>query len=421
MHVDCLILNANEVITLRGYSFKPKKRGDLKDLAIIPRGAVAILHGKIIDVGKTEDISKKYDADIKIDAEGKIVLPGLVDPHTHLVFSGSREDELTLKLEGIPYLEILKRGGGILKTVRLTREANTKELMDQALKRMDRALIHGTTTMEAKSGYGLDTENELKILRVVRELNKAHPIDLIPTFLGAHAVPPEFRDASDEYVRLVIDEMLPAVAREKLAVFNDVFVEENVFSPEQGREILMAGKEYGLTPKIHADEFNDLGGARLAAEVGAMSADHLLNSSDDGLRMMAEKNVIGVLLPATSMVLMKMKFANARKMIDIGVPIALGTDLNPNCWVENMQFVMTLAVYFMGLTPAEVISASTINAAHAIGLGEEIGSIERGKRADIVIMDIPNHMFVGYMFGTNLVDYVIKNGKIVVEEGRIMH
>jgi len=260
----------------------------------------------------------------------------------------------------------------------------------------------------------------MKILRVNQKLDQMHPIDVISTFLGAHAIPPEFRDNPDGYVEMIINDMIPRVAKDGLATFNDVFVEKNVFTIEQGREILEAGKRYGLIPKIHADEFNDLGGAALAAEVGAISADHLLNSSEQGLKLMAQKGVIGILLPATSMVLMQCKFADARKMIEMGIPIALATDLNPNCWVMNMQFIITLAVYFLKLTPAEAISASTINAAHAIGKAREVGSIEVGKKADIIIIDVPNHMHIGYVFGHNCVEYVIKDGKLVVERGTIV-
>ena len=420
MHVDIMIINAEELLTLRGYSDRPKVGEELKDLGIIRRGGVAVLNGKIIAVGKTDDLIRKYDADLVIDAAGKIVLPGFIDPHTHLVYAGSREEELTLKLEGVPYLEILRRGGGILKTVRLTRSASEDELFRQAYERLDIALIHGTTTIEAKSGYGLDVENELKILRVNRRLDEEHPVDVISTFMGAHAIPPEFKDNPEEYVDLIVEKMIPAVTRENLARFNDVFVEKNVFTPKQGKKILLVGKKHGLVPKVHADEFNDLGGARLAAEVGAISADHLLNSSEEGLRAMAKRGVIGVLLPATSVTLMNMRFADARRMIDIGVPIALATDLNPNCWVENMQFIITLAVYFLRMTPAEAISAATINAAHALGLARERGSLEPGKKADIIVMDVPNHMFVGYRFGSNLVEYVVKNGRLVVEGGEIV-
>ncbi|MCR8433390.1 MAG: imidazolonepropionase [Crenarchaeota archaeon] len=420
MHVDILIINANEVLTLSGYSERPKVGRELKDLGIIPDGAVAILDGKILEVGKTNELIKKYDADLVIDASNKIVLPGFVDPHTHLVFAGSREEELTLKLEGVPYLEILKRGGGILKTVRLTRDSSESELFKEAYERLNTALVHGTTTIEAKSGYGLDTKNEIKILKVIKRLNEDHFVDVVPTFLGAHAIPPEFKDDPDGYVNLIINEMIPAVAKDRLAVFNDVFVEEGVFTVEQGRRILVEGKTYNLIPKVHADEFNDLGGAQLAAEVNAISADHLLYSSENGLREMAKKGVIGVLLPATSMTLMGMKFADARKIIDLGVPVALATDLNPNCWIENMQFVITLAVYFLKMTPAEAISAATINAAHAIGLGKYIGSIEKGKQADVLIMNIPSSLFVGYKFGSNLVEYLIKNGELIIQRGRII-
>jgi len=336
------------------------------------------------------------------------------------VFAGSREDELTLKIRGVPYLEILRRGGGILKTLRLTREAKLDDLVRQARERLDIALLHGTTTMEAKSGYGLDMKNEIKILRACKKLNEEHPMDIIPTFMGAHAIPPEFKDNPNGYVDIVID-MLPRIVREGLAVFNDVFVEKGVFDRKQGRRILLEGKKYGLIPKVHADEFHDMGGASLAAEVGAISADHLLWSAEEGLKMMAKRGTVGVLLPAASVALMGSKFADAETLKRLGVPIALGTDLNPNCWIENMQLVMTLAVYFLRLTPAEAISAATINAAHAVGLAEIVGSIEKGKLADLIILRVPSHLWIGYRFGANLVEYVIKSGRVVVEDGRLVY
>mgnify|MGYP000291765497 CR=1 FL=1 len=418
--VDLLILNASELITLRGFSDKPAIRDDMKKLQIIRDGAVAIENGRIIDVGKSSELTKKYTAEIKINAEKKIVLPGFIDSHTHLVFSGSREEELTLKLEGVSYLEILKRGGGILKTVRETRKATLENLVKEGKERLNQMLKHGVTTVEAKSGYGLNVEDELKMLEAYRKLNDQHIVDVIPTLLAAHAIPKEYENNPDDYVTLIIEEIIPKVAERKLAKFNDVFVERNVFTIEQGRKILLAGKEYGLIPKIHADEINYLGGAELAGEVGAISADHLARASDNGLKILAEKGIIGVLLPTAPMVLMDYAFPNARKMIKMGVPIAIATDFNPNCWVENLQIPMFMATYFLKMTPAEVITAVTINAAHAIGLGHEIGSISVGKKADIVILDIPSHYWINYKFGINLVDTVIKNGKIVVEKGELV-
>ncbi len=416
---DILILHASELVTLDGYSDKPAVKSDMRNLGIIRDGAVAIENGRIIDVGKSSSLAEKYSAETVINADKKIVLPGFIDAHTHLLFLGSREEELTYKLEGMSYLEILQRGGGILKTVRETRSASIQELVKAGIERLDNMLVHGVTTVEGKSGYGLDVENEIKMLEAYKILNEKHVVDVIPTLLAAHAIPPEYKDNPDEYVDLIIDEIIPKVAERKLARFNDVFVEKGVFTIEHGRRILLRGKEYGLVPKIHADEINYLGGAELAGEVGAISADHLARASDKGLKILADKGVIGVLLPTAPMVLMDYSYPNARKMINMGVPIAIASDFNPNCWVENIQVPMFMATYFLKMTPAEVITAVTINAAHAIGLSHEVGSISVGKKADIVILDVPSHYWINYKFGTNLVDTVIKNGKIVVEKGKL--
>ncbi len=333
-------------------------------------------------------------------------MPGFVDPHTHLVFSGSREFELDMKLRGFSYMDILKKGGGIFYTVTETRKASEASLIEQSKKRLDNMLKHGTTTCEAKSGYGLDTETEIKILKINEKLNKKHPVDIVSTFLGAHAVPEEY--SADEYVDIVIDEMIPKV--KELACFCDVFCEKDVFTVEQSKKILDAGKKYGLIPKIHADEIVDTGGAALAAEVGAISADHLLHSNEQGIKQMIKQGVVGVLLPGTPFTLMMKEYTDARKMINMGLPIALATDLNPNCWIENMQFIIQLACYNMKMTPAEAITASTFNAACAIGLNAKIGSLEIGKQADIIVLDCPSHLFIPYHIGVNLVNTVIKNG-----------
>jgi len=403
-NVDILIKNANELITLKG-SNKPRIKSQTSNLSIIKGGSIAIKDGEIVDVGK----NLRYNAEKTIDASNKIVLPGFVDPHTHVVFAGSREFELEMKLRGISYMDILKKGGGIFYTVKETRKASEESLFEQGKKRLDTMLSYGTTTCEAKSGYGLDTKNELKILKVQKKLNEKHSMDIVSTFMGAHAIPKNIQP--DDYVNLVIDDMLPKTRG--LAKFCDVFCEKGVFTVEQSKKILEAGKKYGLTPKIHADELVDTGGASLAAKTGAISADHLLRSSEKGLREMAKKGVVGVLLPGTPFSLMMQKYADARKIIDIGVPVALATDLNPNCWTENMQLIIQLAYLNMKMTPAEAITASTFNAACAIKMNDKIGSLEKGKQADLIILDCPTHNFIPYHFGVNLVETVIKKGNIL--------
>lgn len=402
--VDILIKNANELITLKGLNH-PRTKKQMSDLSAILHGSIAVKDGIIIDIGK----NLNYKAENVIDASGRTVMPGFVDPHTHVVFAGSREFELDMKLKGLSYMEILKKGGGIFYTVNETRKTAEEDLLKQSKLRLDTMLSQGTTTCEAKSGYGLDTDTELKILKIQKKLNENHKIDIVSTFLGAHAVPKEY--SVDEYVDIVVDEMLPKT--KGLACFCDVFCEKGVFTVEQSRHILESGKKYGLTPKLHADEIVDTGGAMLAAQVGAISADHLLMSSDKGLKQMAKNDVIGVLLPGTPFSLMQNVYAPARKMIDIGIPIALATDLNPNCWTESMQFMIQLACLNMKMTPAETVTAATFNAACAIGLNDNVGSLERGKQADILILSCPNHKFIPYHFGVNLVETVIKKGNIV--------
>ncbi|KYK20978.1 imidazolonepropionase [Thermoplasmatales archaeon SG8-52-2] len=404
--VDILIKNANELVTLKGKN-KPRTKNEMSNLEIISKGYVAIKDGKIVDVGK----ELKYKSKHEINAKDKVIMPGFIDPHTHLVFAGSREFELDMKLKGLTYMDILKKGGGIVYTVNKTRKAKFSELLNQSKLRLDKMLVYGTTSCEGKSGYGLETDTELKILKVQKKLNEVHPIDIVSTFLGAHAVPKEYD--TNEYVDLVLNEMLPK--SKNYASFCDVFCEKGVFTVSQSRKILDEGKTYGLTPKIHADEIVDTGGAALAADVGAITADHLLMSNDNGLKQMVEKNVIGVMLPGTPFSLMMKNYARARDMVDMGIPIALATDLNPNCWTENMQFIIQLACLNMKLTAAEAICAATFNAACAIGINDKVGSIEKGKQADILILDCPNHKHIPYHFGINLVDSVIKKGKIVID------
>lgn len=414
-NVDLLIVNADELATLVGSTLKPRTGKQMRELGIIHNCGLAIKNGKIVAIEKTADITKKYKSENIINANGKTVLPGFVDPHTHLVFAGSREDEFQMRTEGASYMEILRTGGGILKTVKETRKASVEKLVDGGLKILDAMLEHGTTTVEAKSGYGLTTKDESKILEVIKRLNQLHCIDVIPTFMGAHAIPPEYKGNTQGYVNLVAEEMIPKVAEKRLAKFCDVFCERGIFSLEQSKRILVAGKNYGLKPKIHADEMSMIGGAELASDIGAVSAEHLLFSSQESIKAMATKGVIAVLLPATAFSLMMGRYADARLMIDLGVPIALGSDLNPSCWVENMQLIIAFACHFMRLTPAEAITAATINAAHAIGQASEVGSLEIGKKADVTVLNVPNHKFLGYRFGMNLVDKVIKNGRLVVD------
>jgi imidazolonepropionase len=411
---DLLVVNAEELLTLAGGQ-EPRTGKQMRDLGIIRDGALAVREGRIIAVGKTREVTRAFRGATVISANGKVVLPGFVDPHTHLVFAGSREDEFQMRLEGASYIEILSSGSGVLKTVRETRRARVEKLVELGLERLDAMLAHGTTTVESKSGYGVTLEDELKILEVAKRLNQLHCVKVVSTLNGANAIPPEYKSNSEEYVNMIIGELIPAVTQKGLAEFCDVLCERGVFSMEQAKRILVTGKNHGLKPKIHADEMSLFGGAEIAADVGAISAEHLLFSTVEGIKAMAEKGVIAVLLPAAAFSLMMGRYADARMMIDSGVPIALGTDFDASCWIENQQLVIAMACHFMHMTQAEAITAATINAAYAINRGTEIGSLEVGKRADAVILNVPNHKFLGYRFGVNIVDRVIKNGRLVVE------
>lgn len=417
MQADLLIYNAGQVLTMAGFSHRPKRGTELADTGLIRNAAIAVSQGRIVAVGPESEVKQAVRLErqgLAIDARGGIVLPGWVDPHTHVFYAGSREEEFALKLAGVSYLEILRRGGGINTTVQHCRTASDQELLAQTRARLQTMLHHGTTTVEAKSGYGLSVEEELRHLRLINTLACEGPLDLIPTFLGAHAVPPEYRGRQEEYVELVIEEMLPRVAAEKLALFCDVFCEEGVFSVEESRRILTRAKELGLKLKIHAEELSETGGARLAAELGAVSADHLLHVSLEGMRALAQSGVMAVLLPGTSFYLRE-KYAPAREMIATGVPVALATDANPgSCPCENMQLVINLACLYLRLTPEEAMSAATINAAHAVGRAHLVGSIEEGKQADLVIYDARDYRYLAYHFGVNLARWVIKKGRPVI-------
>ncbi|MBQ7491260.1 MAG: imidazolonepropionase [Clostridia bacterium] len=351
----------------------------------------------------------------KLDADGRLVTPGLVDAHTHLIFGGWRQNELAMKIRNVPYLEILAAGGGILSTVKATRAATEEELAAKASAALDEMLSFGTTTCEAKSGYGLNKSEEIKQLRVIKKLNREHPIDVISTFMGAHALPPEYKDDREGYLRLLCEEMIPAAAKANLARFCDVFCETGVFTAEESRRILETGKEYGLIPKIHADEIDAIGGSVLAGEIGAVSAEHLIVCPDEGISAMAAGGTIACLLPATSFYL-NSTYAPARKMIEAGVPVALASDFNPgSCPCLNLQLVMNLACLKYRMTPEEVLTGVTLNAAAAIGMADKVGSIDRAKQADLVIWDAPDLNYLCYRLGSNLARTVIKKG--VVQHG----
>jgi len=414
---DLVIFNANELITMNTKFGAPRIGKNMSELSIIDNGAIGVKDDRIMYVGTTDELISKFSLNeikTKIDATNKLVTPGFVDPHTHIIFDGSRENEFQMKLEGKSYLEILQAGGGILKTVRETRKASLEKLVENGKKILDRMMSYGTTTVEAKSGYGLSTESELKILKALQILNEEHPLDIVSTFLGAHAIPLEYKDKPDDYIELIISDMIPKIVKQGLAEFCDVFCEKGIFSIEHSRKILKTALRYGLKPQIHIDEIADTNGALLAAELKAIQTGHLLKSNDNGLKAMAEAGVIATLLPGTPFCLMLKEYAPARKMIELEIPIALATDLNPNCWTESMQMIMTLACYNMKLSPAEALTAATINSACAIDRQDEIGSIEVGKKADIVIFDVPNYNFLPYQFGVNLVSKVIKSGKILI-------
>jgi imidazolonepropionase len=397
----------------------------MNELGLIEDGAVAASHGLITLVGTTEEVLAQTEADEMIDASNRVVMPGFVDPHTHLVFAGSREDEFELRLRGATYMEIMAAGGGIMSTVRATRAATLPQLIAQSRERLDRMLAHGTTTAEVKSGYGLNVDDELKMLEAIRQLDVTHPVDLVPTFLGAHAVPVEFKGRADQYVEMVINEMLPLAEKEmregpsdasapSVPFFCDVFCEEGVFSVNQSRRILERARELGFGLKIHADEFKPLGGTRLAVELGAVSADHLVCTTAEEIEALAGSDTIAVSLPGTPFGLGHREYTPARRIIEAGGALALATDLNPGtCYCESMQFIIALACRYMRLTTAEAITAATLNAAHAISLGDKVGSLEIGKKADILVLDIPNYRHLGYHFGVNLVESVIKSGQLV--------
>lgn len=410
-----LLKNATELVTVSDRSSSPRRGQEMGNLAIIENGGLFARNGKILEVGESDILSSRYaDAATVIDAEGYAVVPGFVDAHTHLVFADSREAELEEKLRGASHADIAEKGGGILETVRRTRASSLEDLISAASKRLHGMLRSGTTTAEVKTGYGLNVEEEVKMLRAVAGLS-AHPVELVPTFMGAHAVPEEFHGRKEEFVAAVVNGMLPAVAQLEMARFCDVFVEEGYFSVNDARLILRRARHLGMNSKIHADEFSDCGGAHLAAEVRAVSADHLVKASESGLIALRDSGCIAVLLPATTLC-NRMEPADGKKMVRMGLPVALGSDLNPGCWTESMETIISLACYECGLTPAEALTAATLNAAYAVGVGAEVGSLDPGKSADFVILNARTYRQLGFRLDGPGVRVVVKAGRIVVDK-----
>jgi imidazolonepropionase len=384
----------------------------MERLGIIRNAAVAIRHGRIAAVGKRKTVTRMVRPKKIIDADGRFAAPGFVDPHTHIVFAESRQREFDMRIRGKSYVEITKAGGGIHNSVRKLRNTTKRALSEGATERADRMLALGTTTAEVKSGYGLTLRDEIKMLQVIRELNRRHPVDLVPTFLGAHEIPREYRRKKAAYIKILIEEMLPRIASRRLAEFCDIFTEAHVYNIRDSRKILSAARELGLKLKLHADEIKPMGGAELAAEMGAISADHLVMVSKKGIRAMAKAGVIPVLLPVTTFSLGSKTYAPARKMIEAGLSVALATDCNPGTsMTESMQFVLSIACTQMRMTPAEALTASTVNAAFATGRGDRVGSIEVGKVADIILFNAPDETYIPYHMGINHAACVFKNGK----------
>ncbi len=423
-----LVVGATEVVTMAG----GLRRGAVQDDPAVldaPDPTVALWEGRVAAVGSRAEVERRLGAtghDVQafgtLDAAGGVVTPGLIDPHTHLLFAGSREGEIELRQRGASYLEILAAGGGILSTVAATRAASEDELRTHGRRWLDAMLRHGVTTVEAKSGYGLDLATEMRLLRVADALGREGPVEVLPTFLGLHAVPPEFRElaeGTERYVDEVAERMLPAVAAAGHARFCDVFCERGVFSPEQSRRILLAGAGLGLAPRLHADELAPSGGAELAAEIGALSADHLAAPSAEGIAALARaadgpRPVVAVLLPSTTLFLRSGQRAPARTLIERGIPVALGTDFNPGTSpTANLPLVLSLAVLTLGLSPAEALAAATVNAAHALGLGETHGALEPGRIGDVVVWVVPSHRQIPYWLGADLVRVVVKRGRVV--------
>jgi len=415
---DFVIVNANELVTLNGTSSRPQTKDEMSDLRIIKDGAVAAKNGKIVAVGTTKEVLSRLEKGYEVvDASGKLVTPGLIDPHVHLVFGGSREEELEqMAVKGVPYLEIKAKGGGMPTTLKATAQASTEELLKITTHILDTMLIHGTTTIEAKSGYEMTFQGEIRQLEIIKTLNETHPIDLVSTFM-AQGIPVEFADKVDQLTDQIVNKWIPEVARRKLAEYCDVFCEKGYFNVTQSKRILEAGMKHSLKPRIHADWLAHSGGAKLGAELNVISADHLIFTPPEEIRTLVKKGIVGTFLPTTPFCYLG-TYAKARDIIKAGLPVALGTDLSAADMCESMQMMMTIAILQMKMTTEEALTAATINAAHAIERAKEIGSLEVGKKADIVIFDAPNHKYFSYHYGVNLAEKTFKNGELVAEKGR---
>ncbi len=413
MKVDTVIINAREIVTVNSGG-KAKYGKEMSDAGIIKNAGIAIKDGRIIEIADSKLIEDKYSWETMIDASGKIITPGFVDSHTHPVFVHTREDEFAMRLEGKSYVDIALAGGGIRSSIASVRAASEQELVELSIPRIERMIAQGTTTLEAKSGYGLTTESELKQLRAIQWLSQLMPIDIIPTFMGAHEFPAQYKDDHEAYIKILTEEMIPAVAEQGIAEFCDIFTEAHVYSIEESRRVLKAAKEAGMQLKMHADEIESIGGAELAAEMGCISADHLGAASDEGIRAMKEAGVIPVLLPATLFSLRSKTYARGRKMIEEGLPVAIATDYNPgSCNCDSMPLTMSIACLQMGLSPVESLCAATINAACALGVEDYVGSLEVGKMADLIIWDIPSINFIPYHLGSSHIMRVMKRGNTI--------
>lgn len=406
-----LIKNAAQVVTPQGHT--AIKGASMKDVKIYENASVLIEDGHIVAVGDGAEWAKTVPVDKQIDATGKTVLPGFVDSHTHFVFGGYRADEFLWRMEGMTYMEIMERGGGINNTMKATRNASAEELIEHSMDILEKMLAFGITTVEGKSGYGMDHDTELKQLEVMKELEQRQPVEIVRTFMGAHSIPPEYKGRNEEFLKFLVKEVMPDVKKADLAQFCDIFCEKGVFSIEESRQYLQQAKDMGFDLKIHADEIVTLGGAELGAELGCTSADHLLHASDEGIKALANSDTVATLLPTTAFCLKEL-FAPARKMIDAGCAVALATDFNPGSGFTNsVPLMIALGVIYMGMTAEEAITALTLNGAAAVGRADTIGSIEEGKQADIVILQYPSYKFLPYHTGVNIVETVIKKGKVV--------
>lgn len=416
IEADLIVRGASELLTCAGPI--PRAGAAQSDIGVVPRGAIAARDGVLVFVGPEADLERQVrllPGAAVVAARGGTILPGFCDPHTHLPFAGTRAEEFHARVAGASYQEIAAAGGGILSTVRHVRAASEEDLVSAALPRLGRMLAHGTTSLEAKSGYGLTEEDELKQLRALRRLRELQPVEITPTLLAAHTLPPEFRHDREGYLRLVVERIIPRAAGERLAEACDVFLEQNVFGRDEAERVLAAGLKHGLAPRLHADQLSCSGGADLAAELRALSADHLEHCSAEGRAALARAGTVAVLLPGATFALMLSDYADARGLIAAEVPVALATDFNPGtCYTESMPMIVTLAVLQMRLSIAEAIVAATANAAAALGRGDRVGSLEVGKQADLIVLDLPDHRHLAYHFGVNPVASVVKRGKVVV-------